>query len=113
MVKRTHGYRYKSRKLLRKRLREKGFRGLGRLLYEYKVGDLVHIDISPNYIKTAPHRRYQGKVGKIIEIRGRAYIIAVKVGGKIKKIITTKDHIMPYKGAQQPLGTISSPNSSM
>ncbi len=84
---------------MRKKPRERGLRGLGRLLYEYKIGDLVHIDISPDRIETAPHRRYQGKVGRIIEIRGRAYVIAIKVGNKVKKIITTKDHIVPFKGA--------------
>lgn len=102
MVKRTKGYRFKTRKLLRKRPRERGLVGLSRLLIEYKVGDLVHIDISPSNIKTAPHRRYQGKVGRIIEKRGKAYVIAVKVGGKIKKIITTKDHIIPYRLKQVP-----------
>ncbi|MCD6369826.1 MAG: 50S ribosomal protein L21e [Thermoproteales archaeon] len=101
MVKRTHGYRFKTRKLLRKKPRERGMLGLSRILYEYKVGDLVHIDISPSNIKTAPHRRYQGKVGEIIGVRGRAYIIAVKMGGKIKKIITTKEHIFPYKGCRK------------
>ena len=100
MVKRTRGYRYKCRKLLRKRPREKGMRGLSRLMIEYEIGDRVHIDISPESIETAPHRRYQGKVGIIVGKRGRAYIIEVKVGGKKKYIITTKEHIKPYKAKQ-------------
>ncbi|MCC6035865.1 MAG: 50S ribosomal protein L21e, partial [Pyrobaculum sp.] len=49
MVKRTHGYRYKSRKLLSKKPRERGMRGLSRLLYEYKPGDRVVIDIDPTF----------------------------------------------------------------
>lgn len=91
----SKGYRNRSRKLFRKAPHEK-YRGLGRLLYTYKVGDKVHIDISPESPSTAPHRRYQGKVGTILERRGRAYVVAVQVGGKIKKIITTKDHIKPF-----------------
>ncbi|MEM4891865.1 MAG: 50S ribosomal protein L21e, partial [Pyrobaculum sp.] len=43
MVKRTHGYRYKSRKILTKKPRERGMPGLSRLLYEYKEGDKVVI----------------------------------------------------------------------
>lgn len=93
----SKGYRNRSRKLFSKSPREK-YRGLGRLLYTYEIGDKVHIDISPENLSTAPHRRYQGKVGTIIEKRGRAFVIAVKIGGKIKKVITTKEHIKPFGG---------------
>jgi large subunit ribosomal protein L21e len=98
MVKRTHGYRYKSRKLLRKKPRERGMRGLSRLLYEYKPGDRVIIDIDPTFISTAPHRRYQGKVGVVIGVRGRAYIVETYLGNKKKIIITTADHLKPFQG---------------
>jgi len=97
MVKRTHGFWYKSRKLRKKHPRERGMRGLSRLLYEYKVGDRVHIDIDPTYIETAPHRRYQGKTGIIIGKRGRAYLIEVYLGDKRKILITTPEHIKPAK----------------
>lgn len=92
----SKGYRNRGRKLLSKTPRERGRPGLSRILYEYKEGDLVCIDISPNYVSTAPHRRYQGRVGKIIGKRGRAYIVKVREGGKEKTIITTKDHIKPF-----------------
>jgi large subunit ribosomal protein L21e len=98
MVKRTHGYRYKCRKLLRKKPRERGMSGLSRLLYEYKPGDRVIIDIDPTYITTAPHRRYQGKVGVVIGVRGRAYVIETYLGDKKKIIITTPEHLKPYQG---------------
>lgn len=97
MVKRTHGYRYKSRKLLRKKPRERGAPGLSRLLYEYKPGDQVVIDIDPTYIYNAPHRRYQGKVGVVVDVRGRAYVIETYLGDK-KIIITTPEHLRPYQG---------------
>ena len=93
----SKGYRNRCRKLLRKRPRERGRPGLSKLLYEYKEGDLVCIDICPNYIRTAPHRRYQGKVGVIVGKRGRAYIVKVRMGGKDKFIITTKDHLKPFQ----------------
>ncbi|GEM_PF-25637 len=95
MVKRTHGYRYKCRKLLSKSPRERGRPGLKRWMYEYAVGDKVVIDIDPTYVTTAPHRRYQGKVGTIIGKRGRAYVIEVYLGDKRKIVITTPDHIKP------------------
>jgi len=96
-VRHSKGYRNRSRKLLSKTPRERGRPGLSRLLYEYAVGDLVCIDICPNYISTAPHRRYQGKVGVVVGKRGRAYEIKVRIGNKEKLIITTKDHIKPFK----------------
>lgn len=94
MPKRTHGYRYKSRKLLSKKPRERGIRGLSRLLYEYKQGDKVVVDVDPTFIKTAPHRRYQGKVGVVVGRQGDAYIVEV---GK-RTIVTTADHILPFRG---------------
>lgn len=97
MVKRTHGYRYKSRKLLRKSPRERGRPGLSRLLHRYEKGDVVHIDIDPTFIRTAPHRRYQGKTGVIIGKRGRAYLIEVFIGDKRKILITTPEHFKPAK----------------
>jgi len=93
----SHGYRNRTRKLLHKHPRERGRGGIGRLLYRYEIGDKVHIDISTENIETAPHRRYQGRVGTIIEKRGRAYVIEVPLGGKVKKVITTAHHIKPFK----------------
>lgn len=88
--------RYKSRKLLRKSPRERGLPGLSKLMYEYNPGDKVVIDIDPTFITTAPHRRYQGKVGTVLEKRGKAYVIEVYLGNKRKIIVTTKDHIKPW-----------------
>ncbi len=91
----SKGYRNRGRKLFRKKLRERGKIGLSRLLYNYKIGDRVAIDINPNDISHAPHRRYQGKVGVILEKRGRSYVIGIKIGRKEKKIITTPFHFKP------------------
>lgn len=94
----SKGYRNRSRRLLSKTPRERGRGGIGYLLYDYKVGQRVQIDIRPGpAISTAPHRRYQGKVGVIVEKRGRAYVIEVPVGKSKKIIITTKEHIKPVK----------------
>lgn len=93
----SKGYRSRSRKLLRKKPRERGRPGLSKLLHKYREGDLVCIDICPNYIRTAPHRRYQGKVGVVVGKRGRAYVVRIRVGGKDKYIIATKDHLKPFQ----------------
>lgn len=96
---RTHGLRYKSRRILKKGPRERGMPGLSRLMHEYNVGDKVVIHIDPTFISTAPHRRYHGKVGTIVGKQGRAYLIEVFVGGKRKILVTTKDHIRLFARA--------------
>lgn len=91
----SHGYRRKTRALLRKGPRERGKSSISRLLYEYKPGDKVVIDIDPSVHKGMPHRRYQGKVGIIIGKRGRAYEISVTQGDAVKQIIVRPEHIKP------------------
>jgi large subunit ribosomal protein L21e len=68
---------------------------LGFLLREYKVGDRVVIDIDPRQTKGMPHRRFQGSVGKIEEVRRRSLVISVPVGNKDKEVITRLEHVNP------------------
>ena len=86
------GYRRKTRKLL---TLDKP-RGLSRLLEDYKPGDRVVIDIDPSQHKGMPHRRYQGRVGVVKEVRRRSLVIEVKVGRtKTKTIIARFEHVKP------------------
>ncbi len=96
MVSRTHGYRYKSRKILRKRPRERGLKNLSRLLHRYNVGDKVLIYIDPAFITNAPHRRYHGKIGTVIGMQGRSYIVEVYLGEKRKLLVVPPLHVRPF-----------------
>ena len=91
----SQGFRSRTRSLLRKRPRDRGKQPLGRLLRRYNEGEKVVIKIDPAVHKGMPHKRFHGKVGVVIEQRGRAYVIAVRDGGKIKKVIARPEHIMP------------------
>ena len=93
MVKSSRGFRRRTRQLLRKNPRKRGLRPLGYMLTEYKVGDKVVISIDPSTHKGQPHRRYHGKVGVVLNRRGRAYIVGVRVGGKVKQIIALPEHL--------------------
>ncbi len=93
MVRTSKGFRRRTRQTLRKKPRERGLKPLGYLLTEYRVGDKVVIDIDPSTHKGQPHRRYQGKVGTVLERRGRAYVVGVKMGGKVKQIIALPEHL--------------------
>ncbi|RLF12161.1 MAG: 50S ribosomal protein L21e [Thermoprotei archaeon] len=91
----SKGLRCRSRKKLSKHPREKGMRGLSRLLQDYEVGQKVSIHIDPTRIETAPHGRFQGLTGTIIGRRGSAYIVEVYLGDKRKTVITEADHLKP------------------
>ncbi|MBS7605320.1 MAG: 50S ribosomal protein L21e [Nitrososphaerota archaeon] len=91
----SHGYRRKTRALLSKSPRERGKSPLSRLLYDYKPGDKVVIEIDPSVHKGMPHRRYHGKVGVVVGRRGRAYEIEVTQGEAVKMIIVRPEHIKP------------------
>ncbi|WXG45627.1 MAG: 50S ribosomal protein L21e [Candidatus Atabeyarchaeum deiterrae] len=93
----TKGYKGGTRKLFRKSTRQKGMTPLGRLLRRYAPGEEVVIMINSAIAKGQPHRRYQGKVGKIIEKRGRAYVVAVNNGNARKQLIVRPEHLVPHK----------------
>jgi len=90
---RSKGPRRKSRSILTKRVRERGKLGLSRLLARYEVGEKVVIDIDSGIHKGMPHKRYQGKVGTIIERRGRAYVVEIPQRKTVKLIISTPEHL--------------------
>jgi large subunit ribosomal protein L21e len=80
-----------------RRTREK-FRGPSKLtpnlfVREFPEGTAVALDIRSNSPKGQPFRRFQGLTGKIIGRRGRAYIVAVKDGNKLKAIIASPEHL--------------------
>jgi len=96
MVKAPQGLRHRTRKLFKKGIREKGaIPPLGRILIEYRLGDKVYIGVNPAIHGGMPHRRYIGKVGKVVGFRGRAVIVEVEVGSKTKRLILLPEHIKP------------------
>ena len=98
MVKAPRGYRHRTRKLLKKNVREKGgVPPLSLLMIDYKPGDKVNIIINSAIHKGMPHRRYHGMTGTILGKRGRAYIVEVYVGSKKKTLFIRPEHLRPYE----------------
>lgn len=97
MVRKSKGYRSRTRKILRKRPRERGKSGLGRILRRYEPGSKVCIKIDPSFHKGMPHRRYHGRIGEVKGVRGRSYIVGVKVGGEEKQLIVRPEHLEPWR----------------
>ena len=86
----SHGTRRKSRSVMTKR---NVCRGLSYLLRNYEVGDKVIIDIDPTEHSTTPHRRFQGKIGIVMEVGRRILKVAVMIGDKQKILQTRLNHI--------------------
>jgi large subunit ribosomal protein L21e len=93
----SHGSRRKSRSVLTK---HNVCKGLSYLLTEYKVGDKVIIDIDPTEHSTTPHRRFQGKVGVVMEVGRRILKVVVMIGDKKKILQTRLNHIKQFKGGK-------------
>jgi len=93
----SKGYRRRTRSLLRKR----GSHGLSHILREYAPEQKVVIKIDSTQVKGMPHRRFNGLVGVVKESGRRAVTIDVNVGGKVKTVISRKEHIVPFGEAKK------------
>ena len=93
MVKKSRGFRSRTRKKLK---REKKRSGITRFLQNFEIGEKVVIHIDPSSHKGMPFPRFKGKVGEVIGKRGRGYIIKV-INGKVeKKIIARPEHLRRF-----------------
>ena len=95
----SKGYRAGTRRLLKKAPREKGKLKLSKLLYEYQPGSQVIIKIDSSVQKSMPHRRFHGKIGTVVNKRGRAYVVSVPQGDAVKEIIVRSEHLEPCEGS--------------
>lgn len=98
LVKAPRGYRHRTRKLLKKNVRERGIiPPLSLLMVNYNIGERVHIVINPSIHAGMPHRRYHGKTGVIIGKRGKCYIVSVMLGDKEKTLFIRPEHLRPLE----------------
>ncbi len=92
MVIKSYGIRRKTRE----KLKQTDILKPNTFLKEFNIGDIVHIDIQPASQKI-PHPKFQGRTGKIIGKRGKAYIVSVKDLKRTKQIIINPVHLKPLK----------------
>ena len=98
MVKKSHGYRARTRSLMSKRLRQKGLTSPSKVLINYEEGQRVDIVIDPGFHRGMPHKRYQGRTGVVTGLRGRAVIVDVSLGKATKTLIIRREHLQPRRG---------------
>ncbi len=88
-MKKSHGgYSKRSRQF-----KSKGTLPIRTLLAHYKEGDIVRLDPNPSLRAGQPHLRFHGLIGRVLSRVGRAYRVAVKVGGKVKTLIVSNVHL--------------------
>jgi large subunit ribosomal protein L21e len=99
-MRKSKGYRAGTRRLLRKKPREHGKIRVSKLLYEYQSGSRIVIKIDSSVQKGMPHKRYHGKIGTVVNKRGRSYVVSVPQGDAVKEIVVRPEHLEPYKVSQ-------------
>ena len=79
----------------RYKLRHPAKLGLTAYLKKFNEGDSVHID----FVSSSPiqHPRFNGKTGKIIEKRGRSYVVEIYDGSVRKQIFARPEHLKLQK----------------
>lgn len=89
----SKGPRKRTRKKLQKRARERGLSPITRRFVEFEEGDMANIVIDPSVHKGQPHHRFHGLTGRILERRGRAYLLEVRTGNMQKQVIVRPEHL--------------------
>jgi large subunit ribosomal protein L21e len=97
MVKKSHGFRARTRSLMSKRVRTRGLSPVSSVLIDYEVGQRVDVVIDPGVHKGMPHRRYNGRTGVVAGLRGRAIVVSLKVDKATKTLIIRREHLRPSK----------------
>ena len=89
MVSKSHGPRRGTRKRFKKDRKVT----VNQFMRKFELGDKIVIDIESSSSSGMPFRRFQGHTGKVVGQRGRAYLVEIKDGNKLKKIAAKPEHI--------------------
>ena len=96
-MKRSKGSRQGTRSILRRSKSERSRLNITRIMYEYAVGDSVAIVLDGGQQGGMPHRRFQGRTGKITGKQGVAWVIDVKDGNMMKTVVARPEHLKPVE----------------
>ena len=93
MVRASKGTRRRTRQKFRKRARDRGLSPITRSFVTYEEGEKANIVIDPSIQKGQPHSRFHGQTGTVIGTQGDSYLLKVRMGGKMKTIIVSPEHM--------------------
>jgi len=93
MVQRKGGFRRKTRKIMRKSIRQKGKISLSRYFQKLEIGQIVTLKAEPAVQKGMYLPRFHGKNGVIVGQAGRCYKVSINDGGKKKLLVVHPVHL--------------------
>jgi len=79
----------------RKKLRLGEKPSITKFLQKFAPGDAVHIHFTTS--EKIQHPRFQGATGKVIEKRGRAYVVQIRDGSVLKNLFVRPEHLKLQK----------------
>lgn len=110
MVKRSVGPRSKTRHKLSKKPRHRGMPPPSHALREFAAGAKVDIVINPSIHGGMPHSRFHGMTGTVVERRGEAYVVDLRVGPKKHKtLIARPEHL---RASNVRVGSVRAPQAA-
>ncbi|EET90339.1 MAG: Ribosomal protein L21e [Candidatus Micrarchaeum acidiphilum ARMAN-2] len=59
---------------------------------DFQIGERVAIVPKGNF-GNIPHPRYKGKIGEVVERRGKAYVVQIKVMNATRKLVVPAVHL--------------------
>lgn len=93
MVKASKGGRRRTRYVMQKRARERGLSTITRAFQKFDLGEKASVSLDPSIHKGMPHVRFHGRTGEVVGRQGNAYMLEVRDGGKMKRIIVKPEHL--------------------
>ncbi len=93
MVRKSHGFRTRSRSKLTQRPKVRP--AITKFLQEFQMGQSVILEMEPSSHKGMPYPKFKGAVGKIVSKRGRSYIVEVNFGNARKIVMSRPEHLKP------------------
>ena len=93
MVKASKGIMQGTRQKFRRGPRKRGLSPIPRSFQSFEAGQRVVIVIDSSVQKGWPHHRFHGMTGTVVGTQGRAYLVDVRFGGKIKKAVVLPEHL--------------------
>lgn len=93
MVKASRGTRSKTRQIFRKSPRMRGMIPITHEFQTFEKGEKVSVVIDPSVHYGTPHSRFQGKTGVVTGQQGRAFVVELYDGNKLKTVIARPEHL--------------------
>ena len=80
---------------VRKKLRMQKRPTITNYLREFEEGEKVHVSIISS--SKMQHPKFHGMTGKVLQRKGRAYVVEVRDGNALKRVYLRPEHLKPVK----------------